>query len=85
MLSPEPSAAPAAPAAPAAATTAAAAAAAAAVAAAAAAAVAAAVALPSPHHGRRHVRGRYGDNQPRRLLGGDRRGECGHWGQIWGG
>ena len=42
--------------------------------------------LPSPHHERRHVRGRPGDTQPRRLLGGDRLRECGHWdGRIWDG
>ena len=43
-------------------------------------------ALASPHHERRHVRCRHGDNQPRRLLGGDRLRECSHWdGRIWDG
>ena len=48
------------------------------------AAAAAAATRPShcPHHGRCHVRGRLGDNEPLRLLGGDRRSECGDW-KAW--
>ena len=51
---------------------------------AAAVAVTAVATRPShcPHHGRRHMRGRPGDNEPLRLLGGDRRSECGDW-KAW--